>query len=116
MSSTTTARYLLILGVAFVFVYFGVDKFFHPLVWIGWLPTWMNGLAGLDKSIWLNIIAITEIIIGIMVLIPVRGVRKVVVLLAALHLTGILTQTGWNDIAVRDIGLLFMTMALWYLI
>jgi hypothetical protein len=43
-------------------------------------------------------------------------VRKVAVLLAALHLAGVLTQTGWNDIAVRDIGILLMTMALWYVI
>jgi|GEM_PF-3698566 len=34
----------------------------------------------------------------------------------ALYLVAILTQTGWNNIAVRDIGLLFMTIGLWFLL
>jgi len=116
MSPTTTARWTLIAGVAFVFLYFGVDKFVSPLVWIGWLPGWMDGLGGLEKNMWLQIIAVIEIVIGVGILIPVRIVQKIAVLLATVHLAGILTQIGWNDIAVRDVGLMCMTIALWYLI
>lgn len=76
----TTARWTLICGVAYVFLYFGIDKFIHPLVWIGWIPTWMNGLFTIDKSLWLQIIGSTEIAVGIAVLIPVRIVQKVATL------------------------------------
>ncbi|MBP9850891.1 MAG: hypothetical protein KBC47_04325 [Candidatus Peribacteraceae bacterium] len=116
MSPITTARWTLIAGVAFVFLYFGIDKLLSPLVWIGWLPVWMDGLAGLEKDRWLQIIAVTEIIIGVGVLIPIRTLQKIAALLGTIHLAGILTQIGWNDIAVRDVGLMCMTIALWYLI
>jgi hypothetical protein len=116
MSSITAARWLLIIGIAFVFLYFGIDKFIHPLVWIGWMPVWMDGLGGLDKTVWLQIVGGTEIFVGALVLIPIRMIQKVAALLAALHLAGVLTQVGWNDIAVRDVGLIFMTLSLWYLL
>ena len=116
MSSETTARLTLIVGVAFVFLYFGIDKFVHPLHWIGWLPPWLDGLAGFDKNAWLQIIGVTETVIGVAVLIPVRIIQKIGALLGVIHLAGIVSQVGWNDIAVRDIGLLFMTVALWFLL
>lgn len=116
MSSITTARWTLILGIAFVFLYFGIEKFTDPKTWIGWMPAWMDGLMGYKVDLWLKVIGATEIVIGAMVLVPVRLVQKIGSLLASLHLVGILTQIGWNDIAVRDTGLLCMTTALWYLI
>lgn len=76
----------------------------------------MDGLAGQTDDTWLQIIGVSEIVIGIAVLVPVRIVQKVGTLLAAIHLAGILSQVGWNDIAVRDIGLTAMTVALWYLL
>jgi hypothetical protein len=49
-------------------------------------------------------------------LIPVRLVRQIGAIMIALHLVAILTQVGWNDIAVRDIGLLLSALALLALI
>ena len=103
---------LLSAGLAFVLGNFGIDKFVHPLIWIGWLPDWMDGLASLSKEAWLTVIAIAEIIMAVLILIPVRQVRMTGCILIALHLLGILTQVGWNDIAVRDIGLLAAVLAL----
>ncbi len=115
-SEVTIARWTLIVGIAFVFLYFGIDKFVNPLTWIGWLPPWINGLAGLDNNQWLMLIGVTEIAIGGAILIPYRLLQKIVALLAVIHLSAIITQLGWNEITVRDIGLVFMTMALWHLI
>ncbi len=116
MSPVTTARWILILGLSFVFIYFGIDKFVDASLWIGWIPDWMNGLLGMNSSLWLQIIGVTEIVIGIALLIPVRLLRQIATIAAALHLVGILTQVGWNDVGVRDIGLLMMTLALWFLL
>ncbi len=116
MSSAVTARNVLLCGLAFIFLSFGVDKFVHPLLWIGWIPTWMDGLWGMTSSQWLQIIGASEALIGAALLFPVRLVRQIATIVAALHLVTILTQVGWNDIAVRDIGLLAMTVALWFLL
>ena len=107
---------LLTLGLAFVFGYFGADKFVHPEFWLGWIPLWMEGLLTFSRTGWLMIIGFTEILFALMILIPVRTIRQIGTVLIALHLVAILTQTGWNDIAVRDIGLLFMTLGLFALI
>jgi uncharacterized membrane protein YphA (DoxX/SURF4 family) len=115
MSPLTTARWTLAIGTAFVFLYFGIEKFLHPDLWIGWMPQWMDGLMGLSNKVWMDVTGVTEIVIGVMVLVPKRLVQKIGALLASLHLVAILTQIGWNEIAVRDMGLLCMTMALWYL-
>ncbi len=116
MSSEIIARRVLIVGVAIVFLYFGIDKFMNPFVWLGWLPAWMDSFAGLGKHQWLKIIGGIEIAVGLGVLMPFDFIQKLAAFIATIHLAAILTQTGLNDIAVRDIGLMFMTLALWFLI
>ncbi|MDB4978288.1 MAG: hypothetical protein JWM56_474 [Candidatus Peribacteria bacterium] len=105
-------RLVLILGIAFVFGYFGIDKFVHPLVWIGWIPVWMNGLGGLSKNIWLQIIGCVEILSAVSLFIPNRKVRLIATTVIIIQLLGILTQTGWNDLAVRDISILLSAITL----
>ncbi len=116
MSPITTARWTLICGVAFVFLYFGIDKFVHPALWVDWMPLWMDGLFGMSVDTWLAVTGVAEIVIAVMVLVPKRILQKIGALLATVHLIAILTQIGWNEIAVRDTGLVCMTIALWYLL
>ena len=116
MQRKDAAPLLLIAGLAFVFGYFGIDKLVHPEFWLGWIPLWMEGLLGVSRNTWLILIALFEIVLALLLLIPIRTVRKVGALLVALHLVGIMTQVGWNDIAVRDIGLLMSTLALMLLL
>ncbi len=112
MQRNSVAKWLLILGLVFVFGDFGIDKFLHPIFWIGWLPSWMDGLAGLPKDGWLKIIGALEILFSIFLLIPVRKLQQTGAILMILHLIGILTQVGWNDVAVRDIGIMVSAIAL----
>ncbi len=117
MSNTSIAKWLLLWGLAFVFVYFGIDKFVHPNLWLGWMPLWMdNGFLSLPLDTWFYGIAIAEIVIAVMLILPVRIIQKIGALLGIVHLSAVLTQTGWNDVAVRDIGLVCMAVAAWYLI
>lgn len=102
----------LTISLVFVFGYFGVDKMVHPEYWIGWIPRWMDGLLGLTDHAWLIVIALAEIFLAVLLLMPVPMVRRIGGILICIHLMAILTQTGWNDIAVRDIGLLGATLAL----
>ncbi len=116
VKSKSAILWPLIAAQVIVFGYFGYAKFAEPIVWIGFLPTWMNGFLGLPKETWLSVIGIAEIIIAILVLLPVRTVRRFGAGLACLHLCAILTQVGWNDIGARDLGLLLGTIALFTLL
>jgi hypothetical protein len=110
------AFWIIGVGLAFVFVVFGLEKFFLPANWIGWIPAWMNGLLGLDRYVWLKMIGGAEILTALLLLLPYRLVRRTGAAMATVQMVGVLTQTGWNDIAVRDIALLSMAVALWVLL
>jgi uncharacterized membrane protein len=112
MQRTNIAKWLLILGLVFVFGDFGIDKFMHPNVWMGWLPDGMDGLGGLPKDAWLKLIGAAEILFAFLLLIPVKRVQQTGAILVILHLLAVLTQVGWNDTAVRDIGIMVSAIAL----
>ncbi len=112
MQRCTVAKWLLVFSLVFVFGYFGIDKFVHPQTWVYWMPDWMEGMGGLPNLSWLKLIAIAEILFCILLLIPVRSVQRIGIILITLHMLGILTQVGWNDIAVRDIGIMMSGIAL----
>ena len=112
MNRNQLARGFLIAALAFVFGYFGADKFIHPLVWIGWMPPWVDGLLGFSRDVWLRLTGALEILFALLLIIPNRRIRQVGAILIALHLLAVLMQTGWNDVAVRDIGLLLADIAL----
>lgn len=106
------ARYLLLAELIIIFGYFGIDKFIHPLVWIGWMPSWMDGFLGMPKETWLGIIGAGEIFIAVLLLIPVRAVRQIGAALVALQMMGVLTQVGFNSMGARDLGILISSLAL----
>jgi len=116
MQRPSLAKNILIAGQVFVFAYFGIDKFVHPELWLGWIPMWMDNLLGMPRETWLSIIGVSETLMAILLLIPVRSVRLTGAILIALHLAGIITQVGWNDVGVRDIGLLIADLALIFLL
>ena len=109
-------EFVLVAGLVLVFGWFGIDKFLNPLLWIGFMPSSMDGLFGIPITTWLIIVGIGEIVLAVLVILPNHKVRKVGAALMALHLIAIIFQVGWNDIGVRDIGLLASSVALLLLI
>lgn len=112
MQRNTLASWILSIGLATVFGYFGFDKFAEPLLWLGWMPLWMDGLLGMPIDLWLNVVGAIEVIVAILVLIPVRNVRRVGALLMALQLLAILPIAGFNDIGLRDFAMFMAAVAL----
>ena len=106
------AVWILIAAQVFVFGWFGIDKLRNSLMWIGFLPAWMDGFLQVGSDVWVVGIGFVEIFLAILLLVPIRRVRQIAVTLMALHLLGVLTQVGWNDVGVRDIGLLLSSVAL----
>lgn len=116
MQRPVIARNILIAGQVFIFGYFGLDKFINPEIWLGWVPLWMDGLLGMPRETWLNIAGTSEVLMAVLLLIPIRAVRFTGAALIAAHLVFILTQVGWNDLGIRDLGLLIADIALMFLL
>lgn len=107
-------RFLLRIGLAFVFLYFGIDKFFHPSVWLVWVPEWMLALIpnGFQNA-FMYFQGAIEALLGAALLFGIR--TRTASALAALLLLGIVTLTNiprLTDVGVRDIGLLAAALAL----
>lgn len=115
MAPLSNARLTLSIGLVIVLGWFGVDKFIHPLNWIGWMPLWIDGFAGLPNTTWLLAIGGLEALLALGLCIPWKNVQHWTALLSTLHLTAIVFTVGWNEIGIRDAGLTCAASALWYL-
>lgn len=105
--------FFLRIGLCYVFIAFGTDKFIHPFLWLGWIPLWMEGFLGMPREAWLPIIGAVESLIGIAALLPVRIIRIPGFIGMIGYLIAVLTQTGLlNDTGIRDTGLLLGAIAL----
>lgn len=100
-------RLVLRLGLAFVFGWFGIDKFFYVANWYGWVPGW---LTFVPRDFFLYAVGGFEVVLAL--LLVVNRFVRVAALLCAGFLLGVVFTFGINEIVVRDIGLIAMALAL----
>jgi len=96
------------LGLAAVFLWFGIDKFIHPNYWINaWLPQWfgqfLSGI-GVSTMTFIYFQGVFETAIGLSFILNLF--IKLFSFLAAIFLILVLLAIGLNEIIVRDLGLL----------
>ncbi|HEY4499930.1 MAG TPA: DoxX family protein [Candidatus Paceibacterota bacterium] len=97
-------------GVALVFLWFGGSQLNNATDWIGWLPSWVLKLPIAPTNfIYAN--GAMEVLFGAMLLVGLY-VRFAAFVLA-LHMAGIVISVGYNEIGVRDFGILCATIAVW---
>ena len=102
------------LGLAFVFFWFGIDKFFHPGYWLNaWVPASIVQLAGLvylSANALAYAIGVFELLVGISLL--ANMYVGFFGSLAVLFLAVLPFFQGFNEIVVRDIGLIGALLSL----
>ena len=106
--STKYSGWVLRIGLAVVFFWFGIDKFFHPDYWLNaWVPQWVVPFAarfGVTAVQLIYINGIFEVLIGLSLLTGVF--MRFFSLLGVLFLLAIMVFIGLNEITVRDVGLM----------
>lgn len=112
MHRNRIASWLITIGLAAVFAWFGIDKFANPAVWIGWLPRWMDSLLGVSAGTWLQVIGASELLFAIMIVSPIRNLRRAGALLMASQIACILPIAGLNDVGLRDFAMMMSAIAL----
>lgn len=104
-------KIILRICLALVFLWFGFSQVQSPDSWKGLVPAMFSNI--LDSGIIVLLNGSAEIILGLMLLTGLY--TRIVALLLGLHLFGIAFSLGFNAIAVRDFGLAFATIAVFFL-
>ncbi|HEY4502439.1 MAG TPA: hypothetical protein VJH21_01245 [Candidatus Paceibacterota bacterium] len=106
-----TTLFLLRIGVALAFIYPAVAAFFDPFSWIGFFPSFLRDLFSGHETLLLHTFGITEVVIGLWILIG----KKIFIpsLFASVYLALIvLLNLSLLDIVFRDISIFAMALAL----
>lgn len=94
-------------GLALVFLWFGISQLIDPVGFTGYLPYFLFDSSYATTVVIAN--GVFEIIAGLFLLLGLF--TRVVSLLLALHLAVITIELGFGEIAVRDFGLIIATLA-----
>lgn len=100
-------KLLLRVGLGGVFVWFGVDKFFHPDLWINYIPLWFP-FASVS---FIYVLGVVESLLGLLVLAGF-GLAS---LACALMLVPIMFSLGFNELFVRDFGLFCLALGIYFI-
>lgn len=107
----TSARFsfwFLKIGIAAVFLWFGIDKFIHPTYWLNaWVPAGFVSFLSrfnLDGSQFVFLLGIFEVLVGISLLTDV--LVKLFSFLAIIFLLFIFFIAPLNEVIIRDLGLI----------
>jgi len=110
MKGNPAAAFLVLrLGLAFVFIWFGISQLANPADWTSFLPEWAASLpfsaeAFVQMNAWFEIVFAALLVLGLW--------TRLAALLLGLHLVGIALAIGYNSVAIRDIGLAAACFAL----
>mgnify|MGYP001615809934 CR=1 FL=1 len=105
------------LGLAAVFIWFGVDKFLNPQYWLSaWIPQSALAIASKIGMSGLDIVytsGVFELLVGASVLSNIF--IKAFSVLALIFLVIVLFTFGISEVLVRDIGLMggFLALLFW---
>lgn len=100
-------------GIAVVFLWFGIDKFFNVANWIGWIPNWMSVLIPISLDSFMYTQGVIETIAGLLMLVGYQ--TRLASLISVLTLFGVeisLVGTGQTELMLRDAGLLAASLSL----
>jgi uncharacterized membrane protein YphA (DoxX/SURF4 family) len=105
------------IGLAIVYLWFGIDKFIQPDYWINaWMPVWAQHIAqeiGMSATNVIILIGIFEVLVATS-LVTGFFMRVFAVIAIAFLATGLVVH-GFNEVLVRDVGLIagLLALAIW---
>ena len=101
---------ILRLGLAFVFIWFGLSEILNPAIWTSFIPSWMVGIGGLNAVNFVVLNGGFEILMA--ALLAVGFKVRIVSFLLFIHMIGIIAEVGLSPVGVRDIGIAFGLLAI----
>ncbi len=112
--SAMTVTVALRIGLATVFLVFGIWKARAPVDWVIFMPNWIAGaVAGIDSIDALGVLKMMgfiEAVLGLQLL--VGFYTKTSAAICTFLLAGIVFHVGFDQVGIRDLGLLAAALAL----
>ena len=100
-------------GLAFVFFYAAISSLINPNNWIGYLPSFVEYF--ISPRLFLTLFSFYEMALAVMLFVGKE--LKIISILSAASLAGV---TAFNlsqlEVVIRDVGLVFMALALYELV
>ncbi len=112
IQSSEIGKIVLRISLALVFLYFGIMQLNDPSAWSGFVPEFMT-LSFLSAN---NIVVFNgfmEVVLGTFLVVGLYV--RFASLIMSLHLFGIALSIGFYPLGIRDFGLAFATLALFFL-
>lgn len=106
-------KLILRIALGSVLLWFGINQLLNSAEWIAWIDPSIAKLIPFKLQTFIIINGVFEIITGTLLLLGL--LTRLVSLLVFIHLSGIALSLGYNDIAVRDVGLALSSLALFFL-
>ena len=106
MNKNDLGMLLLRIGLGSVFLWFGIDKFIHPNIWVSYIPQWFPMM--MPVSAFILLLGIVETLVGTLVLLGLF--TRIAAGVSAFMLIPIIISLGVNEIGVRDFGLFLLAL------
>ncbi len=107
------STFIVRVGIGFVFLWFGIDKFVHVSNWTGWVPQWMESLIPMSLITFMCVQGVVESLIGLLLIIGYQV--RIASLIAVITLLGIelaMVGTGQTEMMLRDGAILAASLSL----
>lgn len=104
------AKKILRVGTGLTILWFGASQLYSPGDWVGYLPEWAFSLTFISTTALVYLNGIFETVTGLFLMF--NQFTRTSALLIALHLVLIIYHLGYNEVAVRDFGILVALVAL----
>jgi uncharacterized membrane protein YphA (DoxX/SURF4 family) len=104
------SKEILRIGTTLVYLWFGFFQLINPSSWIGYLPSWVYSL-GVETIYFIYLNGIIEVALGLFLLIGFKV--RISALLLTIHMSLIMIHLGYNDILIRDFGILIATFVVY---
>ena len=111
MNSKELAPVILRLSLGLVFLYFSISQLRDPGAWSGFVPNFLH-VSGISANNVVVFDGLIELVFGTFLIIGLYV--RVSALIMSLHLFGIAFSIGFSPLGIRDFGLAFATLALFF--
>ncbi len=112
MHSNEIGKIILRVSLALVFLYFGIMQIRDPGAWSGFVPDRFH-ISGISANNIVIFNGFMEIVLGTFLIVGLYV--RFAALVMSLHLFGIAFSIGFSPLGIRDFGLAFATLALFFI-